>query len=749
MPIKSGQSIAIDPSEAVREVASLILQPEYSFILVFCSIRYDLDLIAYEITNSFPSVSVIGCTTAGEMGPAGHTSGGLIALSFPREDFSFAYAYISAENVFDEPVMHSVLCDLKSRMGKLPGRFALMFGDGLSGKEEIVSRAYQREFADVPVLGGSAGDDRRYERTFVFHDGVFHQNQFLFAAVSTAYAMKPFQTHPFFGSGAPLVVTEADSSHRIIREINGRQASAEYSASVGIDPSKLGSSIFANSPFVVRINGTDFVRGIKSANQDGSLTLFCAIDKGVVLRVGRRTGLIQNRRAIFESIRQELGSIGFILGFECVMNKLEYMNSNDMDEIDRLYAEFNLSGFTTYGEQFRGLHMNHTLTGIAFGYRTGVVSVADEEPGEETNQTEIDRLKKIVDALVSHSESMNGADDSSFGIFHKTAMLETEVNSRTLSLDNALDELESVNRSLSRTKAKFRALFDLLPTPAIVSELHSGVLTDVNDRFCEIFGFKKEEVIGRATGPDGIGLWTDGSARIRFIDKIEKEGGTTQGLEVQVRNASGKLNPFIVSARIISIEDEPLIVTEFQDVGDYARKISVLRTLSEHDELTGLPNRLLILDRLQQATSHLRRNGRSMAVAYLDLDGFKDVNDRFGHKCGDNVLIEAAFRFQSCIRESDTVGRIGGDEFVVFLIEPEDVLACETTFGRLIAAINRPFILPDSRECHISVSIGYTMFPEDNSSPSVLLEHADHALYAAKRGGKDRFVRYTNELDNV
>jgi len=219
------------------------------------------------------------------------------------------------------------------------------------------------------VLGGSASDDELFRAAFVLHDGTFHQGHTVLAAISTTLEIKPFQTHPFFGSGAPLVVTEVIESRRTIKEINGRSAVTEYAAAIGLVPSRLGPTQFANSPLVVRINGADFVRAIQSANPDGGLTLYCAIATGVVLRIGRKTDLLQNRQALLDSLRRDLGNIEFILGFECILNKRESIQSREIQDIENLYKECRVFGFNTYGEQYQGLHMNQTLTGIAFGSR--------------------------------------------------------------------------------------------------------------------------------------------------------------------------------------------------------------------------------------------------------------------------------------------------------------------------------------------------------------------------------------------
>jgi len=367
MPIKSGQSTEKDTSLALREIVGRIRQPDIAFILLFCSVRFDLDAVARGIKEAFPGIPVLGCTTAGELGVLGHSAGGLVAASFPASEFTLASATLTDAQARDGGAMRAAIADVKARMGVFPQRFALLFVDGLSGMEELISQACQSEFGDIPVVGGSAGDDERYAETFVLHEGSFRRGETVIAAISTTRAAKPFQTHPFFSSGDPLVITDADPRRRVILEINGHPASREYARTLGLEPADLGPAQFANAPLIARINGVDFARAIRSANPDGSLTLYCAIDRGLVLRVGRKADLFHNRKAIFSSLQDALGEVSFILGFECILNKREFLENLEMGDIDRLYREGNVFGFTTYGEQYRGLHMNQTFTGVAFG----------------------------------------------------------------------------------------------------------------------------------------------------------------------------------------------------------------------------------------------------------------------------------------------------------------------------------------------------------------------------------------------
>ena len=163
--------------------------------------------------------------------------------------------------------------------------------------------------------------------------------------------------------------------------------------------------------------------------------------------------------------------------------------------------------------------------------------------------------------------------------------------------------------------------------------------------------------------------------------------------------------------------------------------------LAHHDSLTGLPNRILFYDRLNQAITRAQRDKESIAVLYLDLDGFKLVNDTFGHDVGDALLCEAARRIRSCVRVSDTVARMGGDEFTVILCNVKAVNSKDRVAKKIVEAISRPFML-NGKECSVSVSIGISLYPDNGETAEQLVKIADAAMYLAKHGGRNgyRFV---------
>lgn len=167
-----------------------------------------------------------------------------------------------------------------------------------------------------------------------------------------------------------------------------------------------------------------------------------------------------------------------------------------------------------------------------------------------------------------------------------------------------------------------------------------------------------------------------------------------------------------------------------------------LARVAYRDSLTGLPNRHLLLDRLERSMVFSQRNGKSLAVCFLDLDGFKPINDTYGHEAGDQVLQEVGRRLEACVRKNDTVSRLGGDEFVILLTEISPDTGHHEVLERMLSAIRQPIALPCNAQVKVSSSIGVTVYPKDDSLPSVLVEHADQAMYKAKRSGKNRWTTF-------
>jgi diguanylate cyclase (GGDEF)-like protein len=173
-----------------------------------------------------------------------------------------------------------------------------------------------------------------------------------------------------------------------------------------------------------------------------------------------------------------------------------------------------------------------------------------------------------------------------------------------------------------------------------------------------------------------------------------------------------------------------------------------LEHIAHYDILTNLPNRVLLADRLSQAMLQCRRNEQSLAVVFLDLDGFKAVNDAHGHDVGDELLVSISVRMKKALREGDTLSRIGGDEFVAVLADLATVEECEPVVKRLLLAASEPLIVRDVL-LNISASIGVTLYPQDNSDTDLLMRHADQAMYVAKELGKNRYHLFDTVQDDA
>ncbi len=261
-----------------------------------------------------------------------------------------------------------------------------------------------------------------------------------------------------------------------------------------------------------------------------------------------------------------------------------------------------------------------------------------------------------------------------------------------------------------------------------------GSIVDVNDAFCRITGYAREEMLGRS--PATLKSGRQGREFYAAMWRRLAEHGHWSG-ELWNRRKDG--TEYAEHLTISAVRDEAgntrHYVGLFSDITAQKTHEYELERVAHHDALTGLPNRALLADRMGLAMAHSRRTGETLAVCLLDLDGFKPVNDRLGHKAGDRLLQEIALRLLGCIREEDTAARLGGDEFVLLLGGFREERAYEDILRRLGAAIARPVRI-DGESVQVSASIGVTLYPFDPADADQLLRHADQAMYQAKAEGK-------------
>lgn len=272
----------------------------------------------------------------------------------------------------------------------------------------------------------------------------------------------------------------------------------------------------------------------------------------------------------------------------------------------------------------------------------------------------------------------------------------------------------------------------------------SEQIVEVNEAFCRMTGHCAHDIIGTTLAS----LRSD-RHKPEFYEAINEalySAGEWRG-EVWQRKADGTAFPVWLSASIARDEEgvAKYVVAVSTDLSDVRRAEEEIRFNATHDSLTGLPNRVLLDDRLKHALSYARRVRGGLAVFLVDLDNFKTVNDTMGHASGDELLVQVARRARLAMRESDTVGRHGGDEFACVLPDVSDPVELSAAAHRLLEELSESYTI-DSREAHISASIGVAVYPDDGEDAATLVQHADIAMYSAKSLGRRRVQFYSDDL---
>ncbi len=371
--VRGGFSAADDPVDAARELYESIRQPGAVLGVFFCSTEHDIDRVGQALSRSFGDLPLIGCTSAGEITPGGYLSGAVTGFTLAGPDFQALHAPLPDPRHFSIGESQNIVRQLKrdfdsmSNDGNEDKSFAFLLLDGLSKCEELVISTVSAALGAMPLVGGSSGGDLSFQKARVFANGRFASDGGVLVLVRTQLPFQAFTTDHFVGSATRMVVTEADPANRIVSEINAEPAGPEYARLIGIDVEALSPMVFATHPVVVKVGGRYYTRSIQKLNPDGSLSFFCAIDKGIVLTTARGTDIVANLRGLFDHLRSEIGSPQLVIGCDCILRTLELERRQLKQSVGQLFAENNVIGFSTYGEQFQAMHVNQTFTGVAIG----------------------------------------------------------------------------------------------------------------------------------------------------------------------------------------------------------------------------------------------------------------------------------------------------------------------------------------------------------------------------------------------
>ncbi|MBM3555405.1 MAG: EAL domain-containing protein [Alphaproteobacteria bacterium] len=327
-------------------------------------------------------------------------------------------------------------------------------------------------------------------------------------------------------------------------------------------------------------------------------------------------------------------------------------------------------------------------------------------------------------------------------------------NSAPLGLDRKTGKPEKVVTTFSditQLRANLHRLrladivFDSTSEAMFVTDAENRIVS-VNRAFTEITGYGADEVIGKKPS-----LLASGRHDATFYHAMRDslaETGAWRG-EIWNRRKNGEAFPEWLNINVVRDSFGRVVnhVAVFSDITEAKASEEQIKRLAHHDALTGLPNRALLQDRLDQAIARAARGGAHVAALFVDLDHFKDINDSLGHRIGDRLLQEVADRLGHIARETDTVARLGGDEFLVLLGDLTSPANAAPPAQRILAALAQPFMI-EEHELRLGASVGIAVYPTDTTEAALLLQHADTAMYAAKRAGRGVF-RYFSEGMNA
>lgn len=382
-----------------------------------------------------------------------------------------------------------------------------------------------------------------------------------------------------------------------------------------------------------------------------------------------------------------------------------------------------------------------------------VVGIADTDPnahgirlaknlGIPTYSDAADALqacKNYPDCIVynlSHDDSIADKTSKVFGDKRVASGLEVKL------FWQMVTNLKQIKVELEKSQNQLQAIIHNA-MDGIITINEAGEILGFNPAAEQIFGYKQQDILGKNVNilmPEPTRGEHDGYIE-RYINTGEAKIIGVGGREVVAVRKNGEQFPMEVSISEMVLGGMKYFVGIVRDITERKQAEQKIAHLAHYDYLTDLPNRAMFLNTLEHALLLARRNHYKIAVLFLDLDGFKQVNDTLGHDAGDLLLQGVAKRLKKIIRASDTVARVGGDEFTFVLNSVESGESVALVAGKIVASLSAPFDL-NGPQCHVGASIGISIFPDDSGDIGTLVKQADEAMYLAKQSGKNTYKFY-------
>ena len=575
---------------------------------------------------------------------------------------------------------------------------------------------------DIIVAGGIASHNQTTTDTFVFtKDNIISKG-----VVAVSLESKQLYVHNNFSynwSKIGLELTINKVTDNRVYEIDNRTTYETYVHYLGEDIASNLPSSGTEFPLIIKRDNFLISRAVIEVHDDGSLSFagdFKVGDK-VQFGYGDIKSIHKKSTDISRNISQKPAEVIFI--YSC-MARRHYLNEDIENETIPLEQIAPTSGFFTHGEFYTNVRrefLNQTMTLLVL--------------------SEKESIKKIKNITKISKDFSNQA---------------LSINALANLINVVSDEVNVQKKELLRQKNLFENLFEKSADGIVI--LNNSHIVQCNEKSYKMLGYSdKNALLNRHPSeisppyqPDSISSYDKAEKMIQYtidngVNQFEwvslKADKTTIWIEIRLST--------------LQIENEDFIYVTWRDIqkkkemeAELLEQKESLYIQANHDSLTGLANRNLFYDRLRQGIHKSKRNNSKIALLFIDLDIFKDINDSLGHDIGDSLLKQVAQRLSTCIRKEDTVARIGGDEFTIVMENINDIKLVSDKAFTLREEISKPYKIQE-HIIHISCSIGISIYPDDTTQLNHLIKYADTAMYKAKVEGRNKQWFYSNEMTKI
>ncbi|RLA70348.1 MAG: hypothetical protein DRG09_03445 [Epsilonproteobacteria bacterium] len=667
------------------------------------------------LTHVLPEAVIIGSTTDGEI-MNGKVSTHQTVLSFTQFENTTLQTHMEThqqDGFFSGKLLAKALI-------KKDTKLIIAFADGLHTNGDAFLDGIHSVNSEIMVAGGLAGDNGIFVQTYVFtKEGIVPYGAVAVALNSTHLNVYNDYSMNWHRIGKELTITKVKNNR--VYTIDNRTAVDTYIHYLGKEMAEGLPATGIEFPLISIRNGVMVARAVLSKYDDGSLGFAGNLKVGdkVKFGYGDPIEILKYSDDILSHVKEKPSEAIFV--YSCVSRRNFMSDLIDM-EILPLQSVAPTAGFFTYGEFFtsgKKVLLNQSMT------------------------------------IVSLSESDN-LPKPNMGLLAKERKLKTTSTNALIHLVNTTSHEVMEQEALKQAQSTFEILFEKSPDGIVLVENDSFI--ECNQKILDIFGYTNKESFLNATPlqifpkrqPDGSHSFT----KLKKMKKtVLKSGNNEFELLLKRQNGETFWTDIILTSTVLNGRDIIYLVcrdiTQRKEMElELARQKNILYYQANHDALTGLPNRVLSMKELKIGLKEATKHKKKLVLMFLDLDGFKRINDSLGHDVGDKVIHIIGERLKRSIRKEDMVARLGGDEFLVMMKDINDDKDILVEARRILQIVDEPISIKN-HTLYTSVSIGISRYPLDAVSADNLLKYADTAMYKAKEEGGNNFQFYSTEMTDI